>query len=149
MSRTSRRLRAVLTGMLGVAAVSSAAKAGPDAPAKEIARLENLYSQGFVSGDTRVAERLLTDDFIGFGSSGKPTDKAAMLAEVRRLPHQASSKITSIVVRLHGSVAVAMGTEDDTSPGSMEISHREWLDTWRHTPQGWRMVASAEIEPKR
>ena len=115
--------------------------------AKDISRLENRYSQCFVTGDAKVAERLLANDFIGFGSSGKPSDKAAMLAEVRSLPHQASAKITSIAVRVHGDTAIALGTEDDAS-SSKVISHREWLDTWRREASGWRMVASAEIEPK-
>jgi hypothetical protein len=114
----------------------------------EIGRLENLYSQSFVTGDARVAERLLADDFIGFGPGGKTWNKAAMLAMVRSTPHQASAKITSIIVRRHGETAIALGTEDDTESPSMSVSHREWLDTWRSSAKGWLMIASAEIEPK-
>ncbi|THD51714.1 MAG: nuclear transport factor 2 family protein [Phenylobacterium sp.] len=134
---------------MGVVPRPAVAGAGPaESTAKDIRRLENLYSQSFVTGDAHVAERLLADDFIGFGSSGKPSDKAGMLAEVRTLPHQVSAKITSITVRVHGNTAIALGTEDDASSPSQAVSHREWLDTWRRHANGWRMVASAEIEPK-
>jgi hypothetical protein len=134
---------------MGASAPASAGDGEPGrATAKDIGQLETAYSQSFVTGDTHVAERLLSADFVGFGSSGKLWDKAAVLAEVRALPHQASAKITSIVVRTHGDTAVALGTEEDSESGSAAVSRREWLDTWRRTARGWRMVASAEIEPR-
>jgi len=148
--RTLLKTRPMMLSVLICAAGALPLPAGAEPAgsiANDIGRLENLYSQSFVTGDAQVAEHLLANDFIGFGSSGKPWDKAAMLAEVRNLPHQASAKITSIVVRVHGDTAIALGTEDDVS-SSKVISHREWLDTWRRDPSGWRMVSSAEIEPK-
>ncbi len=123
--------------------------AGPAAAkGQDVRQLETLYSQSFVTGDASVAERLLADDFIGFGPSGKTWDKAAMLAMVQSTPHQASAKITSIIVRRHGDTAIALGAEEDTTAPSMSVSHREWLDTWRRSAKGWVMIASAEIEPK-
>lgn len=108
-----------------------------NAVAKQIARLETVYSQTFVTGDRRTAERILADDFVGvMGSDGKRYDKAAMLAEVESLPRQASAKITSVTVRPHGDTAIALGTEDDTNPHSSTVAHRLWLDTWKRTPAG-------------
>jgi len=145
---TARRF----SGLLGFALLALAplpGKAQPAAPdGGEIGRLENLYSQSFVTGDVSVAERLLANDFIGFGPGGKTWDKAAMLSMVRATPHQASAKITSIVVRRHGDTAIALGTEEDADSPTALISHREWLDTWRRSPKGWVMIASAEVEPK-
>jgi Domain of unknown function (DUF4440) len=139
-----------LTSVAGV--LCATARAGADESstvAKEIARLENVYSQTFVTGDSRTADRILADDYIGMmGPEGKRYDKAAMLAEVNSLPHQASAKITSVLVRPHGDTALAFGTEDDTDPGSKIVAHRVWLDTWKRTAAGWRMVASSEITRK-
>lgn len=138
----------VLIPVLAVLCVTSPAHAtkGPDV-ADEIAGLEGRYSQTFVTGDVQTADKLLASAYIGFGSNGKTTDKATMLAEVRSEPHQTSARITSLTVRLHGDTAIALGAEDDTSPGSTDVAHRVWLDTWKLTTAGWKMVASAEITP--
>ena len=136
---------------LMASASSSAAAAGRAGRSisDQIGGLEHLYSQSFVTGDARVAERLLAADFIGFGPNGKRWDRATMVSTVRSLPHQTSAKITSITVRVHGDTAIALGTEEDRDPGSSATSHRAWLDSWQHMAQGWRLVASAEIGPKR
>jgi hypothetical protein len=147
MSKTGRLWLLLLIVAFGSGPIPLPAKAQPSEAAREVGRLENLYSQSFVTGDERIPERLLADDFIGFGSNGKPWDKVAMRAEVRSLPHQASAKITSISVRVHGDTAIALGTEDDVSSPATAVSHRRWLDTWIRTGKGWRMAASAEIQP--
>lgn len=144
------RWRRNSTAVVMAALAVLGAAPGADARARrtvaaQIADLENRYSQTFVTGDAATADRLLADAFIGFGSDGKPTDKASMLAEVRREPHQTSARITSLTVRAHGDTALALGTEEDTTPGSKEVARRQWLDTWKHAPAGWRLVASAEI----
>lgn len=108
MVKTCPSYLRVLIGAFCSALLFSPAGAGPNDAAHEITRLETLYSQSFVTGDEHVAERLLVDDFIGFGSNGKPWDKKAMLSEVRSLPHQASARITSIEVRVHGDSAVVL-----------------------------------------
>jgi len=129
--------------------VCSSAYARPmPSVATQIAELEGLYSQSFVTGDATIARRLLADDFIGFGPNGKSWDKSAMLATVRALPHQTSARVTSLILRVHGDTVIASGTEDDTDAGSAAVSHRRWLDTWHRFRSGWHMIASAEIEPK-
>ena len=125
--------------------VCAAGATGRRGVAEQIAGLENRFSQSFVTGDAATADRLLANAFIGFGSDGKPTDKASMLAEVRREPHQTSARITSLTVRAHGDTAIALGTEEDKSPGSTEVARRQWLDTWKRSGAGWKLVASAEI----
>jgi hypothetical protein len=137
--------------LLALASVAGAlcatARAGAeenDVVAKEIVRLEKLYSQTFVTGNSRAAGRILADDYVGMmGSEGKRYDKAAMLAEVNSLPHQTSAKITSVLVRSHGDTAIAFGTEDDTNPNSKIVAHRVWLDTWKRTAAGWSGCSTA------
>jgi len=141
-----RRLAGGVVAALGLlSAVPGAWAAAMRGVAEQVADLEDRYSQTFVTGDAATADRLLANAFIGFGSDGKPTDKASMLAEVRREPHQTSARITSLTVRAHGATALALGTEEDTNPGSKAVARRQWLDTWKHTRAGWRLIASAEI----
>jgi len=147
MSKSGRLWLWLLIFPFGSAPLSSPAKAQPGGAVRDVVQMENRYSQSFVTGDKRIPERLLADDFIGFGSNGKPWDKSAMLVQVSSLPHQASAKITSISVRIHGDTAIAMGTEDDVNSPSAAVSHRRWLDTWRRTVKGWRLAASAEVQP--
>jgi len=128
-------------------AAGSAQAGSPDAEIREIGRLEALYSQSFVTGDASVARRLLADSFIGYEPDAKASDKASILAEVQSDKRPSSLKITALTVRLHGDTAIALGTEEDTLPDSPEPAHRRWLDTWKKTSGGWRLVASAEIVP--
>ena len=145
MKRERTRVVTLMGGMMAMSLAYPAAATEPATVAGQIADLETRYSQTFVTGDVGTAGHILADAFIGFGSDGKVTDKAGMLAEVRSEPHQTSSRITSVTVRVHGDIAVARGTEDDTSPGTEVTAHRMWLDTWKRTATGWEMVASAEI----
>lgn len=140
---------ALVSGMTLLCAAVPADAARRRTASDQIADLEHRYSQTFVTGNVLAAEQILADTYIGFGSNGKATNKATMLAEVRSEPHQTSAAITSLTVRFHGDTAIALGTEDDTSPGTQDPAHRMWLDTWKHTSTGWVMVASAEISPGR
>ncbi len=108
----------------------------PATAEQEVTRLENLYTQSFVTGDSGVAERLLPDDFIGYNSDTKPTDKAAILAEIKGASRPAAIAITALKIRLHGDTAIALGTEEDTIPGKTAKEHVQWLDTWMKTPGG-------------
>jgi ketosteroid isomerase-like protein len=89
----------------------------------------------------------LVDNFIGFEPNGKTSDKAGILAYVRSKDRLTSLKITALSVRVHGDTAIALGTEDHIAVGTTAVSHLRWLDTWKHTPDGWRLLSSAEIVP--
>jgi ketosteroid isomerase-like protein len=114
-------------------------------PAREIADLEKVYSQSFVTGDTRVAQLLVADDFVGVEPDGKTSDKPAILLDVKSTPRPTSLRIPALSVRLHDDTAIALGTEEDTYAGKKAVTRRRWLDTWKKTPDGWRLVSSAEL----
>lgn len=138
--------RIIIASVAGSLSPYSLANAKPvTTTAQHIIVLERRYSHSFVTGDASVAQRLLTDDFRGFGPNGRSWNKAKMLSMVRAVPHQGSARIISIDVRLYGDTAIASGLEADTDVGSPVVSYRRWLDTWRQFRSGWRMVASAEI----
>jgi len=118
------------------------------AVAREIAQMEEDYSQSLVTGNTSVAQRLLAEDFIGFDADTTRTDKARTLAEVKSLPLLAALRITSLTVRQHGDTVLALGEEEDTLPDNGTKTHWRWIDTRQKTPLGWRLLASAENEPK-
>ena len=136
---------AFFSAMVQLCVAPAAGATGKNSTANHIADLEHRYSQTFVTGDVQTAKQMLDKTYVGFGSNGKATDKTAMLAEVRSEPHQTSAKITSLTVTLHGDTAIAFGAEEDTSPGSPQVAHRMWLDTWKRTAEGWKMIASGEI----
>lgn len=147
-----KNFRAGLTVLAGLAAsfwaLTPAHAAAPAAAEQEVARLETLYTQSFVTGDTSVVERLMQDDFIGYNSDAKPTGKAAILAEIKGASRPAAIAITSLKIRLHGDTAIALGTEEDTIAGKTAKEHVQWLDTWMKMPGGWRLVSSAEVTLK-
>jgi hypothetical protein len=145
--RPELRCRLGLAVVLLSLAAQASAEDAADA-AQEITRRETLYSQSFVTGDVAAADQILAEGYIGLmGPGGRPMDKAAMLNEVGRLPHQASARIISLVVHPYGDTAVALGTEDDRDAGARRARRHVWLDTWRRTSDGWRMIASAEVTP--
>ncbi|QUD86591.1 nuclear transport factor 2 family protein [Phenylobacterium montanum] len=137
---------ALAAGLMAALCPLAPARAAPDAAAQqEVARLEEAYSQSFVTGDVSIAQRLVAEDFVGCEPDGKTSDKAAILADVRSEPRATSLKITALTVRLHGDTAIALGSEEDAYAGATAPTHRRWLDTWRNTADGWRLVASAEV----
>jgi ketosteroid isomerase-like protein len=118
------------------------------AVARQVRQVEEEYSQSFVTGDITVAQRFLAEDFVGFDADTKRTDKARILEEVKSSPHLVALKITSLTVREHGDTAIAFGEEEDTLPANAGKSYRRWCDTLQKTPEGWRLLSSAENEPK-
>jgi ketosteroid isomerase-like protein len=138
------RIFVLISGLAALTPAANVFAAGHDA-AQAIAALEADYSQSFVSGDTRIAARLVADDFVGIEPNGKTADKAGVLADVTSEKRPVSLKITALTVRVHGDTALALGTEEDRMNGAPAIVHRRWLDTWRQTPDGWRLVGSAEF----
>ena len=125
----------------------AAAQKAPETVAQTIERQETAYSQTFVTGDRAAAERLLAADFTGVNSQGRPYDRATILAAIAKTPHQVSARIDTFTVRVHGGVAIALGTETDTGPGKDDIEHRIWLDTWLRGVDGWKLIASSEMTP--
>ena len=134
-------------GLCLLTPLPAVAKKAPETAAQTIARLENAYSQTFVTGDRAAAGTLLADDFTGLNSSGKPYDRASILGDIARAPHQTSAHVDSVQVKVHGDLAIALGTETDTGPGKDKVDHRIWLDTWMRTTGGWKMIASSEMAP--
>lgn len=122
--------------------------AAQDIAAKNISAAESAYSQSFVTGDTSVAQRLVDPDFLGTEPDGRPVDKAGVLADVTD-PHRPDKLvITALVVRVHGDTAIALGTEEDSHRTASRVTHMRWLDSWRRTQAGWRLIASAEYALK-
>ena len=136
-----------LVALLLTAVAPAAVAASPAGAGREVARAEAVYSQSFVTGDVSVAKRMVADDFVGIEPDGKTSDKAGVLADVTSTPRATSLKISALIVRVHGDTAIALGTEEDTYPGKPGVTRRRWLDTWRNTPAGWRLIASAELMP--
>lgn len=55
-----------------------------DGASMEVAQMEEVYSESFVTFDTSVAERVVAADFVGLEPDGKTSDKSGILADFRR-----------------------------------------------------------------
>ena len=100
MIRQTRVLGALATGLMTTIAPLAFAHAQDTASAeKEVAAVEEAYSQSFVTGDTSVAQRYVSDDFVGLEPDGKTADKASILKDVASEPRPKVLRIPAIIVR--------------------------------------------------
>lgn len=136
--------RAVFLGvvLLLVAAVLFARPSASD-DQKTVAALDTQYQAAVKANDSALMDRILADDFVLIGSSGKTFTKADLLQEARGgeyvYEHQEDTEQT---VRVWGDTAVvtaklwAKGTFD-----GKPFDRTLWFsDTYVRTPSGWRYV---------
>src|SRR5690349_15586763 len=85
-------------------------KAKPSAQNAEqyIIQSERDWAESVASGDSKVIERILADDFIGVDPDGKQYDKKKMVADTANAPkYFVSNHLNNVKVRFYGDTAVA------------------------------------------
>jgi hypothetical protein len=107
---------------------------------------ERAWSQSVASGDTSAPNRILADDYLGIGSSGRQFTKAEMAAQ----PSKTVQLITYsdndyVLVRFFGDTAVNQGRDTIRTKDGHE-SHLVWTDTWLKRNGKWQMVASQDMQ---
>jgi hypothetical protein len=144
-----------LLSMALAAAVAPASAASPvctgtgrhDAAAlRYICESERAATQSVANGDSSAGIRILADDFIGIGSSGKVFTKAQMTAQ----PAKTSQSIVFsdndyVHVRFFGNTAVGQG-QDTIRSKNGHLTHLLWTDTWLKRNGRWQVVQSQDIE---
>jgi hypothetical protein len=139
---------------LGIGVIASPVPpAAPVAPAAseasavemELERLTQELMDAVAPGDVATWQRLLDERFLHLDENGVVRDKAAFLAELRPLPAGLVGRIEvdRFRVALHGDFAVvAQEIQEylDYHGQSLRTRFRS-LDTWQHTPAGWRLLA--------
>jgi ketosteroid isomerase-like protein len=98
------------------------------------------------SGDPRVWDRYLDPNVLYLAEDGTRKSKADLLKEITPLPKGISGALTvaNFEVRLHGDTAIAThdDLEDEDYFGHTLKAEYRTTDTWRRTPQGWKLIAS-------
>ncbi|HEV8548040.1 MAG TPA: DUF4440 domain-containing protein [Polyangiaceae bacterium] len=98
----------------------------------EIRQLEERLLTPQVRGSRAELERLIADEFLEFGSSGRAFTKAGIIAQLASQPHVAQPAILE-----HFNVRML-------APGVVLATYRLASSLrssiWRHEAAGWRML---------
>lgn len=110
---------------------------------RAVAALDTQYQAAVKTNDSATMNRILADDFILVGSSGKTFTKADLLAEARSgkfvYEHQEDSDQT-VLVWSDTAVVTAKLWAKGTHAGH-PFDYTLWFsDTYARTPSGWRYV---------
>ncbi|HKO20683.1 MAG TPA: nuclear transport factor 2 family protein [Acidobacteriaceae bacterium] len=113
-----------------------------------ICKSESDWSQSVASGDTTTARRILAEDYVGIGSSGKRFIMADLSAQAAKTATLVTSSGNDYVhVRFFGHTAVNQGHDTIRSKDG-QVSHLIWTDTWLKRAGKWQIVQSQDIEVK-
>jgi hypothetical protein len=111
-----------------------------------ICESEQAWSRAVASGDTDAPNRVLADDYVGIGSSGKRFTKADMAAQPPRTSRSISFSDNDYVrVRFFGDTAVDQG-RDTIRTKDGHTAHLIWTDTWLKRHGKWQIVQSQDAE---
>jgi hypothetical protein len=106
-----------------------------------ITHAESVWAQAELTGNAQALGRIIADDFIEIGATGKRYSKADAINF--RAVDLASNQVDSITIRFYGDAAIAFGSEawkkKDGSAG-----RNLWTDTWVRRQGTWQIVSSAE-----
>lgn len=109
---------------------------------------EHAWAESVASGDPRVVEQILADDFLGVDTEGRQYTKSQMVADTPNGPRFfASNRANAIKVRFFGNTAVAQGDESWVKH-SGERGRFVWTDTWILRNGIWQIVAAEDLIAK-
>lgn len=141
--RTVSVILAVVTLWVALGAKNAPARAKVDADKETVKALDTEYQAAVKKNDAATMDRLLADDFILVGGSGKVYTKADLLKSARDkeaiYEHQEDTDQT---VRVWGDTAVvtALLWEKGTEKGKAFDKKCWFSDTYVRTPRGWKYV---------
>jgi ketosteroid isomerase-like protein len=124
----------------------SAEVAGGDTTAveAELRALTQELLDAVAPGRVEVWERILAEDLVHLDENGVVRDKAALLAEIRPLPAGLVGRIEvdRFRVEVNGDTAIAaVELQESLDYHGQPLRTRfRSLDSWRRTPQGWRLA---------
>jgi len=121
-----------------------------DAATDDVTRVLQKQTEALMdavsSGDARVWDRYLDPAVLYLNEDGVRKSKADLLKVIAPLPKgiSGSIKVSAFEVRLHGDTAVATHNDLETENyfGHRFNAEYRTTDTWKRTPQGWKLVAS-------
>lgn len=114
---------------------------------QELIRLDQVWNEAEVRGDTAALERLLSDDFVSVGLRGTIQARAEVLEDFR----SGDAKLTSLVaddyrVRIYGETAVMThrATLKGTYKGQDISNTYRTTHVWVKQHGRWQVVASQQ-----
>jgi len=121
---------------------------GEQDPAAVEAELKGLTQElldAVAPGRVEVWERILDEELVHVDENGVVRDKTALLAEVRPLPAGlvGTIEVDRFQAEVHGDTAIAaVEVQERLDYHGQPLRTRfRSVDTWRRTPEGWRLVA--------
>lgn len=127
------------------AGVALPAGAGEDVPTLLRRQTQELLD-AIGAGNAAVWERYLDPAILFVDENGKLMDKKQMVEGTKPLPAGVSGTIRIVDFRaaVAGEVAVATHVDDEHESYHGHELHCQYRtsDTWRKTPEGWRLLAS-------
>lgn len=110
--------------------------------------LENQWLQAAKTQNPDLIAADYDDRFVNTDSSGKVTNKAQGLAELKAMKF-ASAEYENVQVTVFGDTAIATGGfrgKGTDAKGKPFDVHGRWTDTWVKMPSGkWLCVASQNL----
>ena len=104
------------------------------------------WAESVATGDPRVVQRIIAEDFVGVDPKGKLYRKAEMVADTAKAKNYFSSNtINDVIVRFYGNVAVAQGSETWTRKNGKK-GRWVWTDTWLKRNGNWQIIAAEDLE---
>ncbi len=128
--------------LLGLALPAGAAEDVPGLLRRQTQELLDALAPGAAA----VWDCYLDPDVLFVDESGKVSTKKQMVGDTKPLPPGVTGTIRIVEFRaaVHGDVAVATHVDDENEDYHGQKLHCQYRtsDTWRRTPEGWRLIAS-------
>ena len=142
---TRRTAAVALCGLLCTAR-PIAEQRTPDDVASVLQRQTQELMDAVAVGDGGPWTRYLDDRMVYSAEDGTTKSKSELLAELRPLPKEIWGRlhVTRFRTVRHDDTAIANYIAEEDEGYFGQVIHARYLttDTWKHTPAGWRLVAS-------
>jgi ketosteroid isomerase-like protein len=134
-----------LLSLVGASCALTPEPPAPPAAERELRAITQELLDAVAPGDVAVWDRYLDDALIHVDETGTVRTKAELLAELSPLPPglEGDLRVDTFRMALHGDIAVIAHEDQEHLDyfGQTLQSRFRSLDTWRRTPEGWRLVA--------
>jgi ketosteroid isomerase-like protein len=140
------RFRKFALSLFVISFVLPLAAAEQDAAVESLLRKQTQELFDAVSaGDAKIWDRYLDADVRYTDENGSVSTKKEMVDGTKPLPAGVSGtiRVTDFHASVHGDVAVTTHVEDENENYHGHALHCQYrtTDTWRKTPDGWRLIA--------
>ena len=149
-SATARRTSALVLPLVVGTALHAQSPEGPrDAIVDEIARLDSIWLNAYVTADAEAVRSILADDFVG-QIHDTIMDKAGVLDRVRTASDVRAMALDRLVVNVYGDVAVAhaIRRQVTSAASGLRESRFAYTDVYQYREGRWRCITgqSAPID---